>query len=742
MGVRSYIIVIDIINKEKLIKRCFNLFGGFIGRVEDIYDNGVIKRYYGNKLIIINKNQEIEYKSTKINFSSITNARLHVEDVEAESKKEKGVPNVKIGVLDLEAYEDKNSINKAYAIGFYTYLDEQCNTYYIDKSLDNVHLVHTCINEMLRDKYKDITFYCHNFARYDSVFIYKYLSLFNESEEGINNPYILDPFKRDQDMIRLIIKRKINGKMRKIKILDSLCILPHSLAKLCKDYKVAVSKGHFPHGFSREETLFYIGTTPSFIFYRKHISYEQYQEIKNENWNFKAEAISYLEKDLICLYQVLKKVNLSLFIDFNVHMTDSLTASGLALNIFMRNYYDKENKPIPLNKPSIYWDIKSAYFGGRTEVYKPYAENSYHYDVNSLYPFTSLNPMPGLHAEYIESYNKTIELESDLFRFFYCKIKTTNNYLGLLPIRVNDRLIFPNGEWCGWYFSEQLKFAKDNGYQIEVVKGYKFNKVIDVFKDYVNKLYEKKSKSENDTERNMGKIFLNALIGLLGMYFNKPVTKQVDIDTYIYLSKTRIVTSVNEDISENSVLITYYPEVNKEKCEKFGVDYIEALNASNIDEGSLNSSFKAASVAIPAAVTSYARIHMSKLMLDILNKGGQIYYTDTDSIVTDKELPKELVDSTEIGKLKLVHKIIKAYFISNNTYILITADGQRIKKSKTVDSQRLSETDYVAMYWDQKVSADKISSYLDYGKGSVKIMDEIVELDPASYSKRENIYDK
>lgn len=77
---------------------------------------------------------------------------------------------------------DKNSDSKAYAIGFFTYLDEKCNIFYIDKNLDSIKLVHTSINEMLRDKYKDITFYCHNFGRYDSAFIYKYLSLFNESE--------------------------------------------------------------------------------------------------------------------------------------------------------------------------------------------------------------------------------------------------------------------------------------------------------------------------------------------------------------------------------------------------------------------------------------------------------------------------------------------------------------------------------------------------------------------------------
>jgi hypothetical protein len=51
----------------------------------------------------------------------------------------------------------------------------------------------------------------------------------------------------------------------------------------------------------------------------------------------------------------------------------------------------------------MYKDIKSAYYGGITEVYKPYGENLYNYDVNSLYPYVALNPMAGLKC-YREEY--------------------------------------------------------------------------------------------------------------------------------------------------------------------------------------------------------------------------------------------------------------------------------------------------------------------------------------------------
>lgn len=75
-------------------------------------------------------------------------------------------------------------------------------------------------------------------------------------------------------------------------------------------------------------------------------------------------------------------------------MVDSLTISGLALKIFRSKYY-KDNIPL-INKTSMYRDIKQGYYGAITEVYKPYGEKLYYYDVNSLYPYVALQELPGI----------------------------------------------------------------------------------------------------------------------------------------------------------------------------------------------------------------------------------------------------------------------------------------------------------------------------------------------------------
>ena len=71
---------------------------------------------------------------------------------------------------------------------------------------------------------------------------------------------------------------------------------------------------------------------------------------------------------------------------------------------------------------------KKYYYGGITEVYIPTnTENQmlYYYDVNSLYPSASLNPMPGLVCKSENNLDRVLDLThnyEEFFGFFYCSI--------------------------------------------------------------------------------------------------------------------------------------------------------------------------------------------------------------------------------------------------------------------------------------------------------------------------------
>ena len=151
--------------------------------------------------------------------------------------------------------------------------------------------------------------------------------------------------------------------------------------------------------------------------------------------------------------------------------------------------------------------------------------------------------------------------------------------------------------------------------------------------------------------------------------------------------------------------------------------------------------FKDVSIATAAFVTSYARIHINKMKLEIINKGGFIYYSDTDSIVLNKTDYNSDWISDNIGLFKLEYEIKEAYFISNKTYCLLLHNDQTIIKTKGVINNSLTIEDFKLMYWENKnVRAVKFNTITNYEKASVLIEKKSVVINHDSYTKREKIY--
>lgn len=393
--------------------------------------------------------------------------------------------------------------------------------------------------------------------------------------------------------------------------------------------------------------MFYRGHTPGIHFY-DNLDINGYKDVYREDWSFKDEAIKYLEKDLYSLYQVMIKANEQIHDDHNINIMEGLTISSLAMKIFLSKFYDN-NIPL-INKASIYNDIKAAYYGGITEVYKPYGENLYYYDVNSLYPYVALNSMPGLNCEKLTFYKNDTNINS-LFGFFYCKITAPlNHYLGLLPIRVNKGIESPVGSWEGWYFSEELKFAQESGYKITVLKGYNFNMVSGVFSKYIEKIYKIKSTTKKGTQKAIAKSLLNNLLGRFGISLDKTVTEIMTDSTFKQKSLRNKIVSYK---SNNKLLVTYVPKLDFDIIKSHNLDMLKILKSSKDKETQQKGN---TSVVISAAITAYARIHMCKIKSYILSKGGNIYYSDTDSIVTNMILSDIMVDKKSLFKNVILHK--------------------------------------------------------------------------------------
>ena len=185
------------------------------------------------------------------------------------------------------------------------------------------------------------------------------------------------------------------------------------------------------------------------------------------------------------------------------------------------------------------------------------------------------------------------------------------------------------------YFSEELYNALKYGYKFEILYGYTFNKA-NVFNNYVDNLYNLRLQyPKSDPMNTIAKFLMNSLYGRFGRAPPK-----------------------NDNLSKISILT----EKEYNKFEKKHIDnLVDVIDLDGhylleIDNNTLNNELNSGlntsnvNVAISAAITAYARIHMTQFKN---LKGIKLFYSDTDSVYTNKPLPRHLISDTILGKLKL-----------------------------------------------------------------------------------------
>lgn len=108
------------------------------------------------------------------------------------------------------------------------------------------------------------------------------------------------------------------------------------------------------------------------------------------------QLLSYMRQDIRLLGGIMKKVQEIYWNQFRINIEDSLTLSSLAMKIYRMLYYDPNSWPIHIPNRNEDTFIRRGYYGGHADMYIPYGENLYYYDVNSLYPFVMKEfSMPG-----------------------------------------------------------------------------------------------------------------------------------------------------------------------------------------------------------------------------------------------------------------------------------------------------------------------------------------------------------
>lgn len=146
---------------------------------------------------------------------------------------------------DLECYLDENNEFVPYAAAWHK--NGVTKTYYLSEYSNPQDLILTSIKDLLIKNNKNCVVYIHNNKNFDSIYIINSL---------IGTNLHIDPLLRDKKSLCLPITKN-KGKKDSIKIIlkDSYLLLPSSLRKLCKSYKVKTVKSIFPHLFASLSTL-------------------------------------------------------------------------------------------------------------------------------------------------------------------------------------------------------------------------------------------------------------------------------------------------------------------------------------------------------------------------------------------------------------------------------------------------------------------------------------------------------
>lgn len=631
--------------------------------------------------------------------------------------------------MDLET----RTLNNIMSIVCISYFDgTDYHSFYLKNYNSQIDMISAAFSGLCTRKYSGYRVYFHNLSKFDAVFLLKDLTTL----------YKIKPILRDGALIEL----NLNFGKGHLIIHDSLLLLPTSLEKLAKSFKVE-QKGFFPYRFinNKRITLDYDGRVPDFYWFKKDVKLIDYNnyvndiKINNSSWNLEREIIKYCELDVKVLHQVISKFSEEIFNAYRVDVIKHPTLPSLAFAIFRTRFMKNENIPILLGE--LYNDLYIGYTGGAVDVYKPQGKNVYSYDINSLFPTAMKSfPMPVGSPIYFEGDINSVNIPPSTMRgdkpfgFFYAKISAPLNlHKPVLQLRLKTtngvQTVSPVGTWEGWYFSEELLNAVDNyGYKIQITKGYLFNKE-NIFKDYVETLY--KIKEENSPGKPnadpckclISKFLLNMLYGRFGMspdFKNHIILKSDEAEKYYSDYEVTDVMDFNNGLE----LLEFYPK-----------------EISDNNSGGCN-----VSVALSAAVTAYSRVLMCPFKHI---KDNECLYTDTDCAHLLKPLAPEFVGSG-LGKMKLEHVFSKSVYLAPKCYgglyhpelskDKIIKEGPQLVKVKGLKNPVSYYDLELLLFKDSKLEVEQTKWYRHFDQGYISLKKEMYTLKVTS-NKRELIYD-
>jgi hypothetical protein len=592
---------------------------------------------------------------------------------DTKNKHYKNIDNKKIEVINT------NNIIKS----FIDYLDEN---YLIETDYTKTHK---------KEELKYYKFYGFNNSRFDNILFYTEL------------------FKHDTTTTANITGTDIKYiKYHNISFYDLNLYYTGSLSSTSKEFKLNIKKGAFPVLFPKIDNLNYIGEIPERKYFKDNEDYEECKALTGSNiYNLKDECIKYCFYDaLLCEEMAILHLK-SCKGEINgrkYDVRDKITGAGMAITMFNQVYQNDVLYSSPENIQKL---EKKAYKGGRTEVFKKRNEENtqlYYYDINSSYPASMMKKQPVKYIKTVRDLDIKINMnnierlvETNLYK---CNVKYTGNdnyYIpNLLTRTEKGEVIATKNLNSGYHWGVELIEAIKNNNEIIVDEENVYQSDY-IFNQYVDYFYgeRKKIKSINPSKAQFYKLLLNSLYGKFGQMV-KPKTELIKDEYRLRkLRHNKNIMIVDEVLLNNGLLkVDYY-------C-----DDDEILNIGCL-------------VRFSSYIASCSRTKLSEFMRVIGHKN--IYYCDTDSIQTDKNMKgHEMIDDKILGKWKLEDEIKEAKFMAPKTYYYKNDKGEETFKSKGNPTKYLTKDNFYKTKEDEEKNIIINPSFFKRSLLGVKIIEQ------------------
>ncbi len=344
-------------------------------------------------------------------------------------------------------------------------------------------------------------------------------------------------------------------------------------------------------------------------------------EVKNGNYN----DVKYNRRDTEIVFRFVEEMA-QRYDSMDAIMKNTLPST--AFNLFKRDFCK-----INTDRPSeeICDMLMQAAYGGRVEIFKTGLLGGPIdcYDINSLYPSVMASkeyPLPEC-GQFVD--------DLDLKEEFIAQVTVRMPEVSIpcLPVRHNNKLVFPVGEFKGTWTAPEIRQAIQDGAEIlKVGWVYSYGKrTCRPFSEWVNYIYGLRKKTDDPFMSYTLKLFLNSVFGK-------------------FTEAGKLLIYKNGHVSE------------------------------------LANRPKHSNVVLGAYTTAYGRL----VLLEALRSNSKhVCYCDTDSVFLQHSRP--LKCGKELGEWKHEGRFKTCHFVLPKTYLAVKDDGSAVRKAKGIPAKAMSD---------------------------------------------------